>query len=337
MSAAEQRATQGEIAVSVEALTRSFGTRKSAVHAVRGISFEARRGELLGLVGPDAAGKTTTMRMLAGLVRPTSGSVRVLGVDPNGRGAARVRDSLGLVPQEHSLYGDLTVAENLSFFGELYGLSRAVFRERRERLLGISRLEQFTERRAAALSGGMYKKLALSCALLHQPEVLLLDEPTNGVDPPSRRELWDLVYTFVDRGMTVIVSTPYMDEAARCHRALLMHEGRVLAEGAPKELTRGLTHPCFVVELPHGLDAAAAAELREALHATLASLPAVMASSPAGARLKVVVEKGGEETVRRAIGAHGASLVPALADFEDLFLARVAEAQRADSRAQVSS
>jgi drug efflux transport system ATP-binding protein len=219
-------------ALSARGLVRRFG----AVTALDGLSFEVGGGELYGLVGPDGAGKTTAIRALAGLVSIDGGEARVLGVDPAG---GRVRERLGLMPQQYSLYRDLTVAENLRFFARLYVLRREVFRERAARLLDITRLAPFVDRRADALSGGMYKKLALACALLHEPEVLLLDEPTNGVDPVSRRELWALLHEFVHGGMTVLVSTPYMDEAERCHRVGLVHRGRLLLEGEPRELARG--------------------------------------------------------------------------------------------------
>lgn len=213
-------------------LTRRFGP----VEALRGLSFSVEEGELYGLVGPDAAGKTTTIRMLAGLMLPDSGTATVRGLDPS---SPAVRENLGLMPQHYSLYGDLSVIENLEFFGRLFGIKRAIWRERVDRLLAITRLTPFVDRRAEALSGGMYKKLALSCALLHQPPVLLLDEPTNGVDPVSRRELWALLHEFVGTGMTVLVSTPYMDEAERCHRVGLMHKGRLVDEGDPTELAKG--------------------------------------------------------------------------------------------------
>jgi len=219
-------------ALSARALVRRFG----AVTALDGLSFEVARGELYGLVGPDGAGKTTAIRALAGLVTLDGGEARVLGERPGG---ARIRERVGLMPQQYSLYRDLTVAENLRFFARLYVLARPVFRERADRLLAITRLAPFVDRRADALSGGMYKKLALACALLHEPEVLLLDEPTNGVDPVSRRELWALLHEFVHGGMTVLVSTPYMDEAERCHRVGLVHRGRLLLEGEPSALMRG--------------------------------------------------------------------------------------------------
>lgn len=308
------------LAITVDArdLARDFGPSKQPVRAVRGISLEVRRGELVGLVGPDAAGKTTTMRMIAGLVRPTRGMVRVLGADPWTRGRS-VRDALGLMPQEHSLYGDLSIEENMRFFAQLYCLSRAQYRERRERLLEITRLGAFTARRADALSGGMYKKLALMCALLHQPEVLLMDEPTNGVDPVSRRELWELVYELVEQGMTVLVSTPSMDEASRCHRVSLVHEGRVLTEGTPDALVRDLE--CEAAEVIGGD--------REEVHAILAQRPEVLASSPAGASLRVVIAPGGRDEVARALRPAGARLAPAQPGFEDVFLASVALAERA--------
>ncbi|MGB8932846.1 MAG: ABC transporter ATP-binding protein [Anaeromyxobacteraceae bacterium] len=222
-------AAPGEPAVSVRGATRRFGD----VVALDGLSLEIGRGELYGLVGPDGAGKTTLIRALAGLLDVDAGEVRVLGEDP---ATGRVRERVGLMPQQFSLYRDLSVGENLKFFSRLNALTRAEHRRRSERLLSITRLAPFIDRRADALSGGMYKKLALACALLHEPEVLLLDEPTNGVDPVSRRELWELLHEFVQGGMTVLISTPYMDEAERCHRVGLAWHGRILVEGAPQAL-----------------------------------------------------------------------------------------------------
>ncbi len=295
-------------ALEAHELHRSFRD----VEAVRGVDLAVEPGELYGLVGPDGAGKTTTIGCLAGLMRPTRGEVRILGQDPMRSGA---REQLGLMPQEYSLYGDLSVMENLRFFGSLFGLKKDVFRERSERLLEITRLARFADRRADALSGGMYKKLALSCALLHRPKVLLLDEPTNGVDPVSRRELWELVYELVAEGMAVLLSTPYMDEAARCHRVGLMHAGRVVAEGAPGALTDGLEHEVYEVV---GGD-------RERLDEALRATPEVVAASPAGARLRVVVLPGAGELVRAAVARGGATLARVRPDFEDLFLARISE------------
>jgi len=298
----------GAPALSARGLLRRFGS----VTALDGLSFEVGRGELYGLVGPDGAGKTTAIRALAGLVRLDGGEARVLGVDPGGGG---IRERLGLMPQQFSLYRDLSVGENLQFFSRLFVLPRAVFRERAERLLAITRLGPFVDRRADALSGGMYKKLALACALLHEPEVLLLDEPTNGVDPVSRRELWALLYEFVHGGMTVLISTPYMDEAERCHRVGLVHHGRLLLEGDPRDLLEAFEDEAHEVRGGE----------RDAVDAALARLPAVRAASPAGSRLRIVVARGGTEEVARALAPLGASLARAAPDFEDLFLSRIGE------------
>ncbi len=230
-----QAASEARLETDPTLEARELRKRFGEVEALAGLAFSVKAGELYGLVGPDGAGKTTAIRALAGLIDLDAGEARVLGMDPR-RGGPAVRESLGLMPQQYSLYRDLSVAENLRFFSRLYVLPRAVFRERSARLLAITRLGRFLDRRADALSGGMYKKLALACALLHQPKVLLLDEPTNGVDPVSRRELWALLHEFVDGGMTVLVSTPYMDEAERCDRVGLVHRGRLLLEGEPRAL-----------------------------------------------------------------------------------------------------
>jgi ABC-2 type transport system ATP-binding protein len=221
-------------------LRRSFAGKP----ALDDLSFAVEAGELYGLVGADGAGKTTTIRALAGLIALDGGQALVAERDVATGGAA-VRESLGLMPQQASLYPDLSIAENLRFFARLFCLPKAVFRARSERLLAITRLAPFSHRRADALSGGMYKKLALACALLHRPQVLLLDEPTVGVDPVSRRELWALLHELVHDGMTVLLSTPYMDEAERCHRVALVHDGRLLLSGEPQRLLFEFsrTHP----------------------------------------------------------------------------------------------
>lgn len=295
--------------IAADGLVRDYGS----VHAVRGIDLSVAPGELYGLVGPDGAGKSTTISCIAGLMHPTRGQVQVLGEDPMARGS-RAREQLGLMPQQYSLYGDLSIAENLQFFGRLFGIKKSEFRARTQRLLEITRLSRFTERRADALSGGMYKKLALCCALLHRPSVLLMDEPTNGVDPVSRRELWELIYELTGEGMAVLVSTPYMDEAARCHRVGLLHEGQIIAEGAPGALAQALEHEVY--ELLGGE--------RERLYSQLSQHSSVVAASPAGARLRVVVEPGAGAALQPEVQALGASMQRVSPSFEDLFLARVA-------------
>ncbi len=297
---------------------RVFGT----VAALRGVDLQVRAGEVFGLVGPDGAGKTTLLRVIVGLLDPDRGQARIFG-KPASSETSALRSLVGYMPQQYSLYGDLTVDENLAFFASMFGLSRPSFRERKQRLLSLTRLERFGDRRADALSGGMYKKLALACALLHRPRVLVLDEPTNGVDPVSRREFWDLIGTFVNEGMAVLISTPYMDEASRCGRVALMHQGRILDQGPPRELLRAYDGSAFRVESGD----------REALAATLEQNGGVVALSPAGGALRVVVAAEGLEEVRSCVEKLGARMQPLRPVFEDLFLARLHREQETNQGA----
>jgi ABC-2 type transport system ATP-binding protein len=213
-------------------LRRAFG----AVRAVDGVTLAVGPGEAYGLVGPDGAGKTTTLRHLVGALRPDGGTVAVGGFDMAAEPDV-ARSGIGYLAQRFSLYGDLTVTENLRFFAEVRGIGGEPFRARAAELLGFVGLAGFEDRRADALSGGMKQKLGLACALVHQPEVLLLDEPTGGVDPVTRQEFWKLLIRLLADGRSIIVSTPYMDEAARCTRVGFMHAGRILVEGTPRQLT----------------------------------------------------------------------------------------------------
>ncbi len=206
--------------------------------ALDGLSLKVLRGEVFGLVGPDGAGKTTAIRALLGLLPLDSGSARALGHDPVREGAL-VKPHVGYLSQRFTLYGDLTVQENIEFFGRIHHVAELT--RERERVLEFSRLARFRDRRADRLSGGMQKKLALACTLVHKPDAILLDEPTTGVDPISRRELWELLSDLVVEGLTVLVSTPYLDEAERCSRLAMVRQGRVLAEGTPAELRNSLT------------------------------------------------------------------------------------------------
>lgn len=277
--------------------------------ALSGLSLSLGPGELYGLVGPDGAGKTSALRLLAGLASPVSGTIRVEGQDPAAR-RSNVREILGYMPQRYALYGDLSVAENLRFFARLYGVERAAFLQRRARLLAITRLERFADRRAEQLSGGMYKKLALACALLHAPHVLLLDEPTNGVDPTSRLELWDLLAEFVAEGMAVLVTTSYMDEAERCSRVGLLDHGRLLVEGAPADLVAGF----------HGVVVTLTGPI-ERVEALLPALgDALVASTPRGQGLRVVLEPRALPSLESAARVAGVLLDRARPTFEDLFL-----------------
>ena len=217
--------------------TRGLRKRLGSAQALAGVSLDLSAGLLHGLIGPDGAGKTTLLRTLVGLLRPDEGEVRYTD---GGRPAEfdAVRPSLAYMPQQQSLYPDLSVAEHMEFFRDLYRLPAEVYGPRAEELLRITRLEKFTDRRAGQLSGGMYKKLGLICALLQSPAAVLLDEPTNGVDPISRREFWDLLYRLAERRILVLISTASMDEAERCSRVHLLDCGRVLASGEPRAVLR---------------------------------------------------------------------------------------------------
>ena len=203
--------------------------------AVSDLSLKVEQGVIFGLIGPDGAGKTTTLRMLAGVLKPTSGRAMVLGRDVV-RDPESLREKIGYMPQRFSLYGDLSVLENLSFFAEIYDTPRSQRQERIDRLLRFAQLEQFADRPAAKLSGGMKKKLGLACALIHNPELLLLDEPTNGVDPVSRREFWDILSELHMQGVTILITTPYMDEAERCNQVGLMFRGELIEQDEPEAL-----------------------------------------------------------------------------------------------------
>jgi ABC-2 type transport system ATP-binding protein len=220
--------------LSLKELVKSFG----ATRAVDGMTFDIAPGEMFGVIGPDGAGKSTTLRMMCGLLRPDAGEVRLFGADPFRARHASVA-SIGYVAQRFSLYGDLSIDENIAFFARLHGVSR--FTDRRTRLLTMTGLLPFRDRLAGKLSGGMKQKLALACTLVHEPKLLVLDEPTTGVDPVSRREFWKLLTEFRSQGLTAVLATPYLDEAERCDRVALLREGRVLALDTPDAL-RNMDH-----------------------------------------------------------------------------------------------
>ncbi|MCU0561473.1 MAG: ABC transporter ATP-binding protein [Desulfobacterales bacterium] len=213
---------------------RRFG----AFTAVSDVSFSLPGGCIAGIVGSDGAGKTTLLRMIATLLAPDAGTLAVAGRDV-ARERAAVKERIGYMPQRFGLYQDLTASENLDFFMDIYGITGQERRRRRERYLGFSNLLPFAERRAGDLSGGMKQKLGLACVLVHEPQVLVLDEPTNGVDPVSRQEFWRILSDMQQAGMTILVSTAYLDEGERCDRLLLMHSGRILADAVPAEIRKG--------------------------------------------------------------------------------------------------
>lgn len=217
--------------ISVEHVSKRYGP----VKAVSGASFEVREGDVCGLVGSDGAGKTTLLRMVAAMIRPDEGSLRLAGLDPV-RDREPIKRLIGYMPQRFALYQDLTVAENVTFFMDVYGIFGRERAHRRDKYLGFSNLLPFLDRRAGDLSGGMKQKLGLACVLVHEPRILVLDEPTNGVDPVSREEFWELLAEMKRSGMTILVSTAYLDEGEKCDQLVLMHRSRVVAAASPSEI-----------------------------------------------------------------------------------------------------
>lgn len=216
-------------AIRIESATKKFGD----ITAVDSLSLEVQKGEMFALVGPDGAGKTTTIRMLCGITPPTSGELSVLGFNVR-KQIAEVRKRIGYLSQKFSLYGDLTVDENIEFFAEIHGVWD--YKDRRNELLEFTRLTPFRDRLAEKLSGGMKQKLALACTLIHTPELIFLDEPTTGVDPVSRRDFWKVLSSLLKSGITIVMTTPYLDEAERCTRVALMNEGKILMADTPQNL-----------------------------------------------------------------------------------------------------
>lgn len=220
-----------QVAIRADKLSKSF----PGVRAVDGLSFEVRAGEIFGLVGPDGAGKTTTLRMLAGIMNPDEGAASIAGIDVV-RDPERAKLSLSYMPQRFGLYEDLTVDENIGFYADLFGVKRAERDPRSDQLLRAAGMSEFRKRMAGKLSGGMKQKLGLVCALIHRPKVVLLDEPTTGVDPVSRRDFWRILYELLAEGVAILTSTAYLDEAERCHRVALMHQGKLLFCDTPANL-----------------------------------------------------------------------------------------------------
>ena len=236
--------SMNSFAVEVENLVKTFGDFVAVDH----IQFQVEKGEIFGFLGPNGAGKSTTIRMLCGLLMPTSGKGRVAGFDIMEE-PERIKEVIGYMSQKFSLYDDLTVIENLHFFGGIYGLSGALQKEREEQALGMAGLKELRDRMTRTLAVGWKQRLALGCAILHQPSVLFLDEPTSGVDPISRRDFWSLIQQMGERGVTTFVTTHYMDEAEYCDRLALIYKGKMIALGAPTELKmKTLSHGIMEVE-----------------------------------------------------------------------------------------
>lgn len=295
--------------IRAEQLSRRFGP----VVAVNGVDLAIPKGEVFGLVGPDGAGKTTTLRLLAGLLDADGGRAVLAGFDV-AKDPDAVRDRIGYMAQKFGLYGDLTVEENMDFYADLFGVEPGELEPLKVKLLAMTRMAPFRERPAAKLSGGMKQKLALMCTLLHKPEILLLDEPTNGVDPVSRRDFWVILEELVRGGMTLLVTTAYLDEAERCHRVALMHNGRLIRMGTPGELKAAVPGECYEVT----------GEDLRGIRARLAGLGGVMSVKPAGAALHVFLESG---IGAPAVGGVWERIQPTL---EDVFVSVIgAEAEHA--------
>ncbi|MHB0877479.1 MAG: ABC transporter ATP-binding protein [Anaerolineae bacterium] len=313
-----------EIALQAIGLTRRFG----AVVAVDHLDLEIARGEIFGLVGPDGAGKTTAIRMLATISVPSAGRATVAGFDTV-RQAEAIKQRIGYMAQQFNLYGDLTVRENMDFFADVFGVPGREREQRIARLLGFARLTEFSGRRAGRLSGGMKKKLALACALVHRPEILFLDEPTTGVDPVSRREFWDILSDLHVDGVTIVASTPYMDEAERCSRVGLMYGGQLVVCDTPAYIKRLV--PGDLVEVRPVADGGGMAVMRRA-EATLAATPGVLEVQTYGDLLHVFVGGGADgmalvaEALERA-GLQAHDLRRTQARMEEAFISLIRQRQ----------
>lgn len=229
--------TQNNYAIKVESLTKRFGN----FTAVDSVDFSVKKGEIFGFLGANGAGKTTVIKMLCGLLTPTSGTAQVAGYDVQTQ-PERVKNNIGYMSQKFSLYNDLSVLENLNFFGGIYGIKNAVLHDRIAWAIDMAGLRDHTSALTGSLPVGWKQRLALGCALLHHPQIVFLDEPTGGVDPLSRRRFWDLIHTLTDEGITVFVTTHYLDEAEYCNTILLIHNGKIVAGGSPSQLKTGYIH-----------------------------------------------------------------------------------------------
>jgi ABC-2 type transport system ATP-binding protein len=305
-------------AIQLTGVVKRYGTTE----ALAGLTLDVRRGEMFGLIGPDGAGKTTAIRLMCGLLHADSGDVRVLGEDPT-RNHRRITERVGYLSQRFSLYGDLTIDENIAFFAEIHGMTD--YRARRDQLLEMTQLTRFRSRLADRLSGGMKQKLALACTLVHEPDLILLDEPTTGVDPVSRREFWKLLSEFLARGITILMSTPYLDEAERCSRIALLHGGGVLAVDEPARLRATIGGRILEIVAPRGLQAAG----------MVRALPGVADVQIFGERMHVTLADTSEAAAERFAFAlrrtslHGAAVRTVPPSLEDVFISRLSAEENA--------
>ena len=308
--------------VEVDDLVKQFGDFIAVDH----ISFTVPRGEIFGFLGPNGAGKSTTIRMLCGLLTPTSGSGRVLGLDII-RDAERIKQRLGYMSQRFSLYEDLTVTENIEFYGGIYGVANARLAERKAWVLEMAGLTERQQSMTGELATGWKQRLALGCAMVHEPDILFLDEPTGGVDPASRRNFWELIYTVAEQGVTVFVTTHYMDEAEHCDRLALIYRGQLIALGSPRSLKEDAVRGVLL--------GAEVEPLMEAL-AALEAEPAAHDVAIFGNALHITVTTAEDEAVVRAAlqraGITIRMLQPILPSLEDVFVSLVEQADREGGR-----
>jgi len=301
------------LSVQTTNLTKKFGT----LTAVKQLNLEVKTGEIFGLVGPDASGKTTTLRMLCGILRPDEGEAVVAECNIRTETEA-LKEKVGYLPQRFGLYGDLTVLENIQFYADLYQVSKKGRKDRIDRLLQFANLDPFKGRKAQDLSGGMKQKLGLICALVHTPQVLFLDEPTTGVDPLSRRDFWVILYELLKEGVTILFSTSYLDEAERCNRVGLMHQGGLLVTDTPSEIKTQIGGTILEVRTEGNQRAMKALEGMESLRSVVLS----------GDKIHALVDDPveGEKMIRQALKAPGLEIVSLLVvrpSLEDVFVSIV--------------
>ncbi len=320
-----------DVVLAVRDLKKEFQVKKRpAVKALQGVTFDVRAGQVTGLVGADGAGKTTLIRIAAGLFVPTAGSVTVLGLDTVAD-SIEIQNRVGYMPQKFGLYQDLTVEENMTLYADLKGVPTAERASRFQKLLQMTSLGDFTKRRAGALSGGMKQKLGLACALIKSPGMLLLDEPTVGVDPVSRRELWKIVYEMVEtEGIGVLLSTAYLDEAERCQHVVVLHDGAMLAEGAPEEFRAQVAGRTFLVNPPTGV------KPRD-IQTRIAGRNQIVDATIRSGRVRVVTAEADERLITDRLAEHWrAHVVHSPPTFEDAFMAMIPQSRRPDLPAHAS-
>lgn len=301
-----------EIVISVNSLTKKFDD----IIAVDNINLQIYKGESFALLGPDGAGKTTALRLLCGILLPDSGDIYIKNINIV-RHAEKSRDQIGYMPQRFSLYENLSVIQNINFFSELYNVEKAIRQKRIREYLDSSRLTPFSNRLARQLSGGMRQKLALICSIIHNPPILLLDEPTTGVDPVSRRDFWKILHRLLASGVTLVISTPYMDEAERCSRIGLIHNGRILVVDSPNELKKKITGKVMEIKCdePH------------IVSEVVKTAKSVISTQTYSDKLRILLNKGADEqetiSLLKSKGVNFTDIREVLPNVEDIFISRL--------------